>query len=187
MKKTLITLSIVFLIISSGFKGPLASKYFTKTGHVWFVSEAPLERIEAHNNKALAILDIEKGKIEISILIKAFQFEKALMQEHFNENYLESDSYPKAKFSGEILNWNQDISNIKEAKEYTILGKIEIHGVEAPFKENVRLFYENNLLKAKGKFKLNLSEFKIKIPSIVEQKIADEVEVNVDLDMNPYL
>ena len=87
-----------------------AQKYFTREGKVTFISEAPIEKIEAVNQSATAVLDTESNRIEFAILIKAFQFEKALMQEHFNENYMESSTFPKATFKGQIdaatkVNW----------------------------------------------------------------------------------
>src|SRR5690606_25912300 len=88
-------------------------KYFTKEGKISFSSDAPMEKIEAHNRKANSVIDAASGKMEWSVLIKAFQFEKALMQEHFNENYMESDKFPKAVFKGVIqqhdkIDWTKD-------------------------------------------------------------------------------
>ena len=80
----------------------LGQKYFTKDGKVSFYSDALMEKIEAHNTKAASVIDAENGQMEFAVLIKAFQFEKALMQEHFNENYMESSTYPKASFKGKI-------------------------------------------------------------------------------------
>ena len=79
-------------------------KYFTKTGKISFYSKATLENIEAHNRSVTAVLDSKTGNVQFSVSIKGFEFEKALMQEHFNENYMESTTYPKAKFKGKIDN-----------------------------------------------------------------------------------
>ena len=73
-------------------------KYFTKTGQISFNANTSIEKIEAINKSASCVMDVETGKIEFGVLVKGFQFEKALMQEHFNENYLESSKFPKATF-----------------------------------------------------------------------------------------
>src|SRR3982750_2211619 len=78
------------------------NRYFTKTGKVSFFSKASLENIEAHNKNAVSVFDRTTGQVEVSILMKAFEFEKALMEEHFNENYVESDKFPKSVFKGKI-------------------------------------------------------------------------------------
>ena len=105
------------------------NRYFTKEGKAHFISEAPLEKIEAVNRKVASVLDISTGQIEFSVLMKAFEFEKALMQEHFNENYVESDKFPKAVFKGKI----EDASNIKWTVDgkypVKVSGKMTIHGV----------------------------------------------------------
>src|SRR5690606_39483792 len=82
----------------------LAQRYLDRAGRASFYSKAPLEDIEAHTDQALCVLDAASGEVAASMLMKSFQFEKALMQEHFNEKYVESDKYPKATFAGKITN-----------------------------------------------------------------------------------
>ena len=86
----------------------LGQKYFTKTGKISFFSSTSMENIEAHNRSVSAVLDASSGNLQFSVLMKGFEFKKALMQEHFNKDYVESDKYPKAEFKGTILN-NGDI------------------------------------------------------------------------------
>ena len=91
--------NLFFLLLATLFCLNLsAQKFFTREGKISFYSDAPMEKIEAHNQQATSVIDIESGRMEFAVLIKAFQFEKALMQEHFNENYMESSKYPKATF-----------------------------------------------------------------------------------------
>jgi len=78
-------------------------RYMTRTGHIAFHSETPVENIHADNRKVSSVWDVTTGAVEFAVLIKAFEFEKALMQEHFNENYMESNTYPKATFKGKVL------------------------------------------------------------------------------------
>src|SRR5690606_1652063 len=109
------------------------------TGKVSFHSDAPLEKIEAHNASASTVLDAASGNLEWAVLIQGFQFEKALMQEHFNENYMESAKYPKAKFKGKVDNWSS--VNLGKDGDYpvTVSGTMEIHGVSKPITAEGRI------------------------------------------------
>src|SRR3954471_14722308 len=111
MKRLLILVTLV-TIASSSFA---QDKFFTKTGKISFYSKAPMEDIEATNNSVTAVLDAATGNFQFAVLIKGFEFRKALMQEHFNENYLESDKFPKAEFKGQVVN-NSAISYTKEGE-----------------------------------------------------------------------
>src|SRR4051794_3030998 len=93
-----------FFLISAGLLCQAQDKYFTKTGKIGFYSITSLENVEAVNKTAGAILDSKTGAVQFAALMKGFEFKKALMQEHFNENYIESNQYPKAEFRGSIVN-----------------------------------------------------------------------------------
>ena len=82
------------------------TRLFSKSAKISFFSNAPLENIEARNNNVVTAWDFSTGQLEFSLLIRGFEFKKALMQQHFNENYLESDKYPKAQFKGRVSNSN---------------------------------------------------------------------------------
>ena len=101
MKKLLLTIAILALLYQTS----NAQRYLTKNGHIFFHSEAPLETIEAHNKQVNAAIDASTGDFVFKVLMNAFVFEKALMQEHFNEKYVESDKFPKSSFKGRITNW----------------------------------------------------------------------------------
>ena len=102
-------------------------KYFTKTGKISFFSKAIIENIEAHNRSVTCVLDTKTGNVQFSVPIKGFEFEKALMQEHFNENYLESDKYPRGEFKGQIVN-NSEIDYTKDGVfQGKVKGKLTIH------------------------------------------------------------
>ena len=93
----------ILLVALVSFQSGIAQKYFTRNGNISFHSDTPMEKIEGHNKNSTAVIDAESGKLEFAVLIKAFHFEKALMEEHFNENYMESNKFPKASFKGQIL------------------------------------------------------------------------------------
>jgi hypothetical protein len=106
-----------------------AQLYYTKTGRISFYSHAPMEDIKAYNSKATSVLNISTGRVEFAILIKAFQFKKALMQEHFNENFMESSKYPKSIFKGKI----QNLADINFKKDgiypFRASGQLTIRGI----------------------------------------------------------
>ncbi|MCB0835106.1 MAG: YceI family protein [Bacteroidetes bacterium] len=158
-----------------------AQRQMTRTGHIWFISETPLETIEAHNNQVTSILDTEKGDIVFQALMKGFQFEKALMQEHFNEKYVESDKYPKATFKGSIINldeidFDKDGSYMAKAK-----GSLTVHGVVYEIEVNPVIKIEDGKILATAEFPVTVADYEIKIPSVVRDNIAKEVKVFVDV------
>lgn len=160
-------------------------KYFTKSGKVQFYSKAPMEEIEARNKTAAAILDTKTGALQFSVLMKSFEFEKALMQEHFNENYVESDKFPKADFKGTIVN-NSAINYSKDG-QYTaqIKGKLTIHGVTKDVETTGTIKVTGGKIEAASAFGISLSDYQISIPSVVKDKIANNVKITVDCNLEP--
>ena len=163
-----------------------AQKYFTRNGKISFFSDAPLEKIEAVNNSATSVLDTESGKMEFAVLIKGFQFAKSLMQEHFNENYMESSKYPKAIFKGEIT--NLAAIDFKQDGEYPaeIKGQLTIHGVTKDRDINGTFVVKNGVVAANSVFNVTVAEHNIEIPGVVKDNIAKEVQVKVEVDLEPF-
>ncbi len=182
MKKLL----LFILIAAFAANGLMAQKFFTRDGNVSFYSDAPLEKIEAHNNSATSVMDTESGRLEFAVLIKGFQFEKALMQEHFNENYMESSKYPKAVFKGRIT--NPEAIDFGKDGTYTVRvsGDITIHGVTQPLETTATIVVKDGLFSAEAKFPLTVADFKIEIPGVVREKIAKTVVVTVKCDYQPF-
>ncbi len=179
---------ILLLITAFGFlsfsiqKG----KYFTSSGKASFYSSAPIENIEALNSKVTSLLDTDNGDIVFSMLIKDFVFEKSLMQEHFNENYMESEKYPKATFKGKIVNL-ADVKFEQDGKyNATIQGDLTIHNVTKTVKVNGTLEVKEGKIFAKAKFPVRVKDHNIDIPKLVFQNIAEVVEVTVDMVYQPY-
>lgn len=158
-------------------------KYFTKTGRISFFSEAPLEDIEAINHTAAAVLDARSGVVAFSVLMKGFEFDKALMQEHFNDHYVESDKFPKAEFRGTVVN-NNEINYAKEGSyPARVKGRLTIHGVTRDVETTGTLRVEKGGLRSISSFNIRLSDYNIKIPSLVKNKIANVVKISVDCRM----
>lgn len=161
------------------------SMYFTRNGKVNFFSKTPMENIDAVNNEVFSVIDFQKGEIAFAILIKSFRFERALMEEHFNENYMESTKWPKATFNGKIDNLNQ--VNLKQNGTYPvqITGDVTIHGVTKKITADGKITISDNGISALSNFSLRVKDFDIAIPSLVAEKIADTIEVTVDCQYKP--
>lgn len=162
-----------------------SQKYIDRAGKASFFSKAPLENIEAHTNQALSMVDMKSGDIVASVLMKSFQFEKALMQEHFNENYVESDKYPKASFKGKVAG----IEKLDLSKEGTVVldvtGDLTIHGETKPVQTKAEFTIKNGTLSAKSKFPVAVKDHKIEIPKLVVNNIAEVVDVTVEFQYSP--
>lgn len=175
MKRILI-LACITLAAQSTF----AQKYMTRTGRITFFSSTPMENIEAFNNEVAAIADAGSGELVFQAPIKSFKFEKALMQEHFNENYMESDKFPKAEFKGRIA----DISKVNFAKDgtynVTAAGKLTMHGVTRDISVPGTVTVKGGDATINSKFKVRTADYGIKIPALVEGKIAKEIAVTVN-------
>jgi polyisoprenoid-binding protein YceI len=163
----------------------LAQKFITKSGLIRFYSDAPLEKIEATNRQVNAALDLTTGSFVFKVIMKSFQFEKALMQEHFNENYVESDKFPNAIFTGNIANF-KDVDTKKERIiPITVEGKLTMHGVTRDVTERGTFEIRQGKIAGKAKFSIRLSDYNIKIPSAVVKNISESVEITVDILLEP--
>ncbi|MFC2125149.1 YceI family protein [Bacteroidota bacterium] len=183
MKK--IILIFTLLIFLSGFSFA-QDKFFTRTGKISFFSETSVEDIEAVNRSVSSILNVENGDIAVSAQMKGFEFEKALMEEHFNENYVESDKYPKATFKGKILNF--DRSKFKPDEEYKVdvVGDLSLHGETNNIATKATLKFLDDKILANTSFEVDVNAYKIKIPKAVIDNIANTISVKVDLSLEPY-
>ena len=152
-------------------------KYSTKTGTIDFEASVPsFEEVKAKNENVSAILNTENGEFAALALVKGFRFKVALMEEHFNENYMESSNFPKAIFKGRLEGFSADDLS-ETVTEYTLKGTMTIHGVTEPLEHSVKIKKENNTIELEAEFSLKPEKFNIKIPSVVSNKIAEEVFV----------
>jgi hypothetical protein len=167
---------ILVLLVSMAGLLAKAQKYSLTEGTITFFSEAPLEDIKAVNTKPVSLFNAATGDIAFSVPIPEFQFEKKLMQEHFNEKYLESEKYPKATFSGKVAGIDLVASG---AQAVTASGKLTIHGIAREVKVPGQVEIKNGLIYMSGKFLVRLEDHQITIPKLMWQNIAEEVEVTV--------
>ena len=161
-----------------------AQKYITKTGYIKFYSASPLEKIEAHNRQVNSVLDLATGGFVFKVLMKSFEFEKALMQEHFTENYVESDKYPTATFVGKVVNI-KDVNALKDGiYDVNVEGKLTLHGVSQDVREKGTFEMKQGKFIGKAKFNIAVGDYKITIPGNVGNNISKTIEVTVDITLD---
>jgi hypothetical protein len=182
--KTLLFSILFFLTFALA--GNAQEKYLSKNGHVWFYGHTPMEDIEAHNNEVASMINTKTGDILYQILIKSFKFKRALMEEHFNENYMESSKYPKSDFKGKISNLNDVNFSKNGVYKTTVEGDLTMHGKSKKLKQAGTIEVKDGKLLVKSKFKVAPEDFGIEIPSTVRDKIAKNMEVTVDMTYEPY-
>jgi polyisoprenoid-binding protein YceI len=176
-----------FLLLSLALMmGLQAQKYLTKTGTIDFSSETPMEKIEAKNQQAISVLNTEDGGMAFSVLMKGFNFEKALMQEHFNEKYVESDKFPKAKFNGKITNLDEVDFSTPGEYDVHVKGDMTLHGVTKEVEADGTLVVQDGTIRGYAAFDLVLADFDIKIPKVVKDNIAESVSIVVNANYEPY-
>ena len=177
MKTLLLFLTCMILPVFAS-----AQKYMTKNGYIGFFGHTPLEDIKADNNQVASILDASNGEMVFQILMRSFHFERSLMEEHFNENYIESEKYPKSVFKGKITNLPE--INFSKSGTYNanVEGEMNIHGVAKSFSTKGTIEVKKGGITVKSKFKVKPEDFNITIPGLVRDKIAKEMEVSLEMN-----
>lgn len=174
--------SLIFVVNSL-----IAQSLFSlKTGQITFFAGTPIEDIDAKNIKSTSFINLKNGDVMISIPNKDFVFKRALMQEHFNENYMESEKYPKSTFKGTILNIDSLNLQSGEQLKIRVKGLLNIHGVEQNQTIDATIVAQKNGFLVESKFFIKLEDFKIDRPKIVWEKLAEKVEINLKFQYEPY-
>jgi polyisoprenoid-binding protein YceI len=173
MKKYLLGILFLTMAIAKGY----GQIYTTRTGFIGFYSKTSMEDIKAENHQAYAVIDAAKKNIAFAVLIKGFTFPKELMQEHFNENYMESDKYPKATFSG---SYTGDVNTAKDGVyPVTVKGSLTMHGVSKNMEMPGTLEVKGGQVLANTSFPVVPEDYNVSIPSLVREKIQKNLKVNV--------
>lgn len=186
MKKPLNKYLLLFLLIPVFPAIAGAQIFSTSGGHIWFFSEAPLENIEAHNNRVACALNTSTGDMVFKVTIDRFEFEKDLMKKHFNENYLESENYPYATFNGLVEDFDPGMFQKDTTIGIIVSGELSLHGVTKKIKEKGTLIVKDNLIEGEALFQIKLEDYDIKIPRAVVKNIAEVVDVHVELNLKPF-
>lgn len=159
----------------------VGQQYKSYESYVRFFSDAPMEDIEAVNRKGSSILDTSSGQVVFSIPISGFVFDKSLMQKHFNEKYMETEQFPKATFSGKLIDFKPGMAD----QELTAAGTITIHGIERDIKVTGSVSRQAGIYVLTSTFLIKPEDYKIDIPKLLWQNIAEEVEVTVKFNYKP--
>ncbi len=170
---------ILFLLVAFNIS---AQKFVLENSVITFFSEATIENITAENKKTGSMLNAQTGDIAFSVPTREFQFEKKLMQEHFNEKYLESEKFPKSTFAGKMVGFSNTVKGIQQVKAS---GKLTIHGVTTSMEISGTAEVQSDKIILKSKFIVKLADYNIKIPQLMWQNIAEQVEVTVDFTYKP--
>ena len=175
MKRLIVVASLLLATIAVNAQ----DKFFTRSGKVAFHSKTDMENIEAMNTKGTSVLDAKTGTIEFAVLMKAFEFEKELMMEHFNENYVESDKFPKSTFKGTV----GDITSVNFQKDgvypVKVKGQFTLHGVTKDIEADGTIELKGGKPTGKTSFNILLSDYNIVIPNVVKDNISKSVKIDI--------
>ena len=159
--------------------------FLTRTGKIEFHAGTSVEDVDAVNNEVTSMVNNKTGEIVFNVLIKSFHFKRALMEEHFNENYLESSKIPKATFKGKIT----DLSAVNFAKDgtykATVTGELNLHGATQQVTMPATVTIAGGNIRGQASFKIKPEDYKIVIPSLVQDKVAKVVDISVDCLYEP--
>ncbi len=181
--KSRIILVLIFACLSIGMQ---AQKYITKTGTIEIFSETPMFTIEGINRKVASVINVETGDVVASTLVRSFKFKEALVEEHFNENYIESDKFPKSIFKGKIMNIDKIDFSKDGSYEITFEGKLTIHGTTNYIKEKGNLTIKEGVITVIVDFSVSLKAYKIKVEKSYEDAIKDDILLKIHFDYKPY-
>jgi hypothetical protein len=180
MKRALLLIFFLNIILALN-----AQKYMTKNGYIGFFSHTSMEDIKGDNNQVVGAIDVSTGELVFQAVIKSFHFDRALMEEHFNENYMESDKIPKSSFKGKITN----LSSIDFSKNGTydviVEGDLTIHDVTNKISTKGTIEIVSGGINANAKFNIVPEDYKISIPGVVRDKINKNLEVTVSMKYAP--
>jgi polyisoprenoid-binding protein YceI len=177
---------LIAILILTSFTVKAQNVYFTKTGHVYFMSHTDAIDIDGNNNQVNSFFNIDNGEIVFQLLIKSFKFTLATAEEHFNETYMESDKFPKASFKGVVVNKDELKLNVNGTYKAKVKGELTIHGVTKTIEQEGTITVKEGKINAVSAFKINIDDYAIKVPKLVDDRVAKIVDVKIDLEYSPY-
>jgi len=180
MKRVLLLIFFLNILLALN-----AQKYMTKNGYIGFFSHTSMEDIKGDNNQVVGAIDISTGEMVFQAVIKSFHFDRALMEEHFNENYMESDKIPKSSFKGKITNLSSVDFSKNGTYDVTVEGDLTIHDVTNRISTKGTIEVVSGGINANAKFNIVPEDYKISIPGVVRDKINKNLEVTVAMKYAP--
>lgn len=184
MKKIFFLLTATFISAAAA----NAQKYFTRTGKISFdaTSSSSPEKIEGINRTVTCVTDLKTGVLQLSALMKGFEFERALMEEHFNENYVESSKFPKAEFKGKIKDADEKDLTKDGTYKVKVKGDLTLHGETKEVETEATLVVQGGKITATADFSVKLSDFKVTIPGLVADKVSKTAKIAVSCSLDPF-
>ena len=176
---------VIILLLLPAVLAVNAQKYLTKNGFIGFYSHTAMEDIKADNNQVASIIDVKTGDVVFQVLVKSFHFDRALMEEHFNENYMESDSITKATFKGKVINMSSVDLKKNGTYNVTVEGNLTLHAVTNKVKIEGTIDVVSDGITASSKFTIVPEDYKIRIPGVVRDKIDKNLAVTVAMKYTP--
>ena len=182
MKKIILSLLVAAIGLSANAQ---TYKHKKDASSVHFLSKSPLEDIEATNKNPIAVYKVETADMQFAVVMTQFKFKAALMEEHFNENYVESTKYPQATFKGKV---NEKVDLTKDGEnKVTVTGKMTLHGVTKDITTEGTITKKGEELIVVSKFKIKVADYNIKVPSLYVQNIAEVVDVTTNITLEPFV
>jgi hypothetical protein len=177
-----VILFVLLFAVTIAFGQP---KYMTKSGSMSFEASQPtFEPIEATHSAVSALLNADTGELAVLALVRGFRFPLALMEEHFNENYIESHKYPKTSFKGSILNFDSNAIS-KQPLTVQLTGELSMHGVTKPISVSATISQSDEHITLASSFSVKTLDFGIEIPSLVRKQIDENVQIELSLALQP--
>ena len=176
-------LLLLFLItVCSSFSKKVDNTYIDRQGKITFFSYTPVENIQATNTSVLSVLNSDNGEIVVEVLMRAFEFKKSLMYEHFNESYIESDLYPKAILQGKIVDFDSSAQN----QTKFVKGNFTLRGITKPVEIKVNIVKTNNYYLINGELEVEINDHDIRVPRILSANIAKKIQVSFNFQYEAY-
>ena len=183
MKKAGMIIAVAGLLFSSRLMAQ--EKFYTKSGKISFFSATSIENIDAVNKSVICLLNSKTGDLQFAVLLKGFEFKKALMQEHFNSDYVESDQYPKSEFKGQITNNATVLYTTNGTYPVNVKGKLTLHGITKDVETTGTLVIKDGKVIANSAFSLLLADYHVTIPKLYSDNISKSIKINVDCTLDP--
>lgn len=183
MKKMNVLIAGFFSLCS--FIAVAQDKFYTKSGKISFFSSTSMEDIQAANKNVVALLDTKNGDIQFAALMKGFEFKKALMQEHFNKDYAESNKFPKAEFKGQISNNSEIQYTVNGTYVAKVKGKLTVHGETKDIETAGTITVKDGKLIVNSVFNVLVADYKIRIPKLYQDNISKSIKITVDCTLGP--
>ena len=170
-------IAVIILAWISVFTQAGQGAYTCKNAKIRLFSAAPIADISASTSSGVSTYNAATGELEFSVNTNSFQFPKKLMQEHFNTEYIESEKYPKATFTGKLQE-HPDLSK-NGTSSIIVVGELEVHGVKLARTINGNMTVNNGVISMTSEFMVKTADHHIKVPKIVFSKIEETIKMNV--------